>query len=66
MDYTIITAEYVDDLIPKVQAAIQEGWQPLGCLVVTSWQLKITPHDEKFIDCNTFAQTMIRDQKASS
>ena len=63
MEYTVITAPYVDDLIPRVQAAIQEGWTPIGGIVVTSWQLGESPHGEKFVDCYTFAQTMIRDTK---
>lgn len=64
MEYTVITASYVDDLIPKVQAAIKEGWRPIGGMVVTEWQWFEDAHGGKFIECNTFAQTMIREDKA--
>jgi hypothetical protein len=33
MEYTIINAPYVKDLIPKVNKAIKEGWKPQGGLV---------------------------------
>lgn len=48
MEYQIVDADDLDELVEKVNKAIAEGWQPVGGVAVSHWPCDNHKFDNAF------------------